>query len=79
MLFSDRLEARIAECGNPICLGMDPKLSLMPVERRHSQVHTPEDKIRFFYMDILEECKAMKEEKQSGKGKFGLFFYQNLF
>lgn len=57
MLFSDRLEARIAECGNPICLGMDPKLSLMPVERRHSQVHTPEDKIRFFYMDILEECE----------------------
>lgn len=27
---------------------------------------------------ILEGSKAMKEEKQRGKGKFGLFFYQNL-
>lgn len=55
MKFSDRLESRIQACGNPICLGMDPKLSLMPVERRHA-VHTDEDRIRFFYMDILEEC-----------------------
>lgn len=56
MKFSDRLEARIQECGNPICLGMDPKLSLMPVERKHANVHSEEEKIRFFYMDILEEC-----------------------
>lgn len=56
MKFSDRLEARIQACGNPICLGMDPKLSLMPVERKHPSVKTAEEKIRFFYMDILEEC-----------------------
>ena len=56
MKFSDRLEARIQECGNPICLGMDPKLSLMPVERKHANVNSEEEKIRFFYMDILEEC-----------------------
>ena len=56
MKFSDRLEARIQECGNPICLGMDPKLSLMPVERKHANVNFEEEKIRFFYMDILEEC-----------------------
>ena len=56
MKFSDRLEARIQECGNTICLGMDPKLSLMPVERKHANVNSEEEKIRFFYMDILEEC-----------------------
>jgi orotidine-5'-phosphate decarboxylase len=56
MKFSNRLEARIQECGNPICLGMDPKLSLMPVERKHANVNSEEEKIRFFYMDILEEC-----------------------
>ncbi|MCR5027702.1 MAG: orotidine-5'-phosphate decarboxylase [Fibrobacter sp.] len=56
MKFSDRLEARIKECGNPICLGMDPKLSLMPVERKHGEVQSEEEKIKFFYMDILEEC-----------------------
>lgn len=56
MKFSDRLEARIEACGNPICLGMDPKLSLMPVERKHPNATSAEEKIRFFYMDILEEC-----------------------
>ena len=56
MKFSDRLETRIETCGNPICLGMDPKLSLMPVERKHPHVKSAEEKIRFFYMDILEEC-----------------------
>lgn len=56
MKFSDRLEVRIQECGNPICLGMDPKLSLMPVERKHAEVNSEEEKIKFFYMDILEEC-----------------------
>lgn len=56
MKFSDCLEARIRECGNPICLGMDPKLSLMPVERKHGEVQSEEEKIKFFYMDILEEC-----------------------
>lgn len=56
MKFSDRLETRIETCGNPICLGMDPKLSLMPVERKHPNVKSAEEKIRFFYMDILEEC-----------------------
>ncbi|MCK9182270.1 MAG: orotidine-5'-phosphate decarboxylase [Fibrobacteraceae bacterium] len=50
MTYSERLEKRIQECGNPICLGMDPKLSLMPVPG------TPEEKIRRFYLDILEEC-----------------------
>lgn len=56
MKFSDCLEARIQECGNPICLGMDPKLSLMPVERKHGEVQSEEEKIKFFYMDILKEC-----------------------
>ena len=51
MTFSDSLEARIKACGNPVCLGMDPVLKLIPVE-----AGTPEDKIRRFYFDILEEC-----------------------
>lgn len=56
MKFPERLESRIEACGNPVCLGMDPKLSLMPVERKHPTVKTAEDKIRFFYEDILSEC-----------------------
>lgn len=48
--FSAQLEQRIATCGNPICMGMDPVLDLMPVAG-----NTPEDKIRRFYLEILEE------------------------
>ncbi len=48
--FYDRLEQRIAECGNPVCMGMDPVLKLIPLEG------TPEDKIKRFYSDILECC-----------------------
>jgi len=50
MSFSQFLENRISTCGNPICMGMDPVLDLMPVKG------TPEEKIRRFYLDILEEC-----------------------
>ena len=48
--FYDRLEQRIATCGNPVCMGMDPVLKLIPLEG------TPEDKIKRFYSDILECC-----------------------
>lgn len=48
--FSASLEQRIALCGNPVCLGMDPVLELMPVPGS-----SPEDKIRRFYLEILEE------------------------
>ena len=48
--FYDRLEQRIAACGNPVCMGMDPVLKLIPLEG------TPEDKIKRFYSDILECC-----------------------
>ena len=50
MTFSDILEARIKLCKNPICFGLDPVLSLIPAEAGE-----PEDKIRKFYFDILEE------------------------
>ena len=30
--FYDRLEQRIAKCGNPVCMGMDPVLKLIPLE-----------------------------------------------
>ena len=46
--FYDRLEQRIAKCGNPVCMGMDPVLKLIPLEG------TPEDRIKRFYYDILE-------------------------
>lgn len=49
--FSELLEKRIADCGNPICLGMDPVLKLIP-----AYGDTPEEKIERFYGDILEEC-----------------------
>jgi orotidine-5'-phosphate decarboxylase len=50
MPFTSLLESRIATCKNPICFGLDPVLSLIPAE-----ANSPEDKIRKFYFDILEE------------------------
>ena len=46
--FHTRLEQRIAQCGNPVCLGMDPVLKLIPLEG------SAEEKIKRFYLDILE-------------------------
>jgi orotidine-5'-phosphate decarboxylase len=50
MPFTALLESRIAACKNPVCFGLDPVLSLIPAE-----ANSPEDKIRKFYFDILEE------------------------
>jgi orotidine-5'-phosphate decarboxylase len=50
MPFSSFLESRIATAKNPVCFGLDPVLSLIPAE-----ASTPEDKVRKFYFDILEE------------------------
>jgi len=50
MPFSALLESRIETCKNPVCFGLDPVLSLIPAE-----AGSPEDKIRKFYFDILEE------------------------
>jgi len=50
MSFTSLLESRIQTCKNPVCFGLDPVLSLIPAE-----AGTPEDKIRKFYFDILEE------------------------
>jgi orotidine-5'-phosphate decarboxylase len=48
--FSTQLENRIAQCGNPVCFGMDPVLELMPVEG-----NSGEEKVRRFYLEILAE------------------------
>ena len=50
--FSNFLENRLAQCGNPICMGMDPVLELIPLEGN------PEEKIKRFYFEILEEVKV---------------------
>ena len=50
MSYTNLLESRIEACKNPVCFGLDPVLSLIPIEDG-----TPEDKIRRFYFDILEE------------------------
>jgi len=50
MSFSTLLESRIEACKNPVCFGLDPVLSLIPAEAA-----SPEEKIRKFYFDILEE------------------------
>jgi len=50
MSFTALLESRIKACKNPVCFGLDPVLSLIPAE-----ANTPEDKVRKFYFDILEE------------------------
>jgi len=50
MSFTALLEARIEACKNPVCFGLDPVLSLIPAD-----AGSPEDKIRKFYFDILEE------------------------
>ncbi|HSQ41763.1 MAG TPA: orotidine-5'-phosphate decarboxylase, partial [Fibrobacteraceae bacterium] len=47
--YAYKLETRVRSCGNPICFGMDPVLNLIPVEG------PPEERIRSFYLDILEE------------------------
>lgn len=53
MSFHSKLEERIAKCGNPICLGMDPVLKLIdPCIATGSA----EDKIKRFYSEILECC-----------------------
>ncbi|GBU24869.1 orotidine 5'-phosphate decarboxylase [Fibrobacteria bacterium R8-3-H12] len=50
MSFTSLLESRIETCKNPVCFGLDPVMQLIPAE-----ASTPEDKIRKFYFDILEE------------------------
>ncbi|MDR0518086.1 MAG: orotidine-5'-phosphate decarboxylase [Fibromonadaceae bacterium] len=50
MTFTALLESRIEACKNPVCFGLDPVLSLIPAE-----AGSPEDKVRKFYFDILEE------------------------
>ena len=53
MKFHDRLEQRIAKCGNPVCMGMDPVLKLIdPCCSGDSAA----DKIKRFYSEILECC-----------------------
>ena len=49
MNFTNLLEQRIAAAGNPICFGMDPVLARMPA------ASSPEEKIRLFYLNILDE------------------------
>lgn len=47
--FALDLEARIAACGNPICMGMDPVLKYIPFSGK------AEENIKRFYLEILEE------------------------
>ena len=51
MNFQARLEERIAKCGNPICLGMDPVMKLIDP---CCAAGSAEDKIKRFYSEILE-------------------------
>ena len=51
--FQDRLEARINECGNPVCMGMDPVQKLIDPCCGGDSF---EDKIKRFYSEILECC-----------------------
>ena len=66
--FYDRLEQRIAKCGNPVCMGMDPVLKLIPLEG------TPEDRIKRFYSDILE-C-SLKRNVQPAVVKPNSAYYE---
>lgn len=53
MNFHERLEQRVAKCGNPVCMGMDPVMKLIdPCVPAGSA----EDKIKRFYSEILECC-----------------------
>jgi len=49
MNFVQKLEDRVTQVQNPICMGMDPVLSLIPTEGK------PEEKIRTFYLNLFEE------------------------
>lgn len=57
MNFHGLLERRIAKCGNPICLGMDPVLKLIDP---CSPEGSAEDKIKRFYSEILNCCIQRK-------------------
>ena len=57
MNFQARLEERIAKCGNPICLGMDPVLKLIDPCCPDGSA---EDKIKRFYSEILENIARVK-------------------
>ena len=68
MNFHDRLEQRIAKCGNPVCMGMDPVLKLIPLEG------SAEEKIKRFYLEILE-C-ALKRNVQPAVVKPNSAYYE---
>ena len=70
MNFHERLETRIAKCGNPVCLGMDPVLKLIPVEG------SAEEKIKRFYLDILE-C-ALKRNVTPAVVKPNSAYYESV-
>ncbi len=55
MTFFDQLEQRISDCGNAICMGMDPVLSKIPFEKS-----SPEETIKYFYMTLLEAMDSKK-------------------
>ena len=66
--FHELLEQRIAKCGNPVCLGMDPVLKLIPLEG------SAEEKIKRFYSDILE-C-ALRRNVQPAVVKPNSAYYE---
>lgn len=68
--FHDRLEQRIEKCGNPVCMGMDPVLKLIPLEG------SAEDKIKRFYSDILECC--IKRNVQPAVVKPNSAYYERI-
>ena len=71
MNFQARLEERIAKCGNPICLGMDPVLKLIDP---CCPDDSAEDKIKRFYSEILE-C-ALKRNVQPAVVKPNSAYYE---
>jgi orotidine-5'-phosphate decarboxylase len=54
MSYAQKLENRINSIGNSICLGMDPVLSKIPLEG------SPEEKVRTFYLSLLDSLDKYK-------------------
>ena len=69
-MFQQILESRIIQARNPICFGMDPILEKIPVEG------TPEEKIRSFYLKILDELD--RQNIYPAAAKPNIAFYEAI-
>lgn len=65
---TESLEQRIRQCGNSVCMGIDPVLELIPLDQGSA-----EERIRRFYLSILEELVKRSRTPAVVKPNSGYF------